>query len=623
MPGGLSPMLTELGEAIGGNLQIVPIDGFDELMAQLAQLSASRSAVRPGSAASGRPDPTTLPFDMQVVDGATLDDLDWARVQTQIVAYCRGLWIRVPTPVDRAWLVEQMYGAHLLVREGNAVEVTVAGYLLFANRPTDRLPSARCIVRVEGEPDRVLDGNLWSQLDGVMAILDEANEPFRLKGSVSEDVYPYPPLALKEVVVNALAHRRYDAEQSVVVDVTARRVSIVNPGGLVEDVLQNVERSGLQERIERGARGIKGYRNHVLADVLYGAGAMDKRGSGLADVQAWVRQNNGAVRFGPAADNARFEVDLDARPEAVDEVTRTAHPVVPGAIYVSNLLEVLALPPVVWHGGTDARAPGPVWKATGATDLPPFILRDKRLYTFSDLTDRANPLSGVVDRGDVEELSLGEFTDGEEGERRLVSLLNPCLARHLDRKGLVVDKKRLRAYFPRTVDGPREITYQARARRATRTVTKPIVSRTTQQVRYWEHESVRFDFERYRDAWSLQVLPGYVFTTNGWRRLVDSPRVGALATRRASRDYNPNVNSDLVFWTWVVSGGEDNVVIDTGGPDGILLRGTLASCEVRDAPGAGAEPTPDNDARLDMDELEEQLGEIADEIGEDDDAARD
>jgi hypothetical protein len=103
--------------------------------------------------------------------------------------------------------------------------------------------------------------------------------------------------------------------------------------------------------------------------------------------------------------------------------------------------------------------------------------------------------------------------------------------RHLKARGLAVDKKRKRAYFPRTEAGERPVPYQARLRRATRVVTKPVVSRTTQKIRYWEHKAFYFSFECLADTWVLQILPGYVFTTDGRYDPLNSQRVTALATR--------------------------------------------------------------------------------------------
>ena len=78
---------------------------------------------------------------------------------------------------------------------------------MFADRPSKRIAGAECHLKVRGDEKRRIDGNLLSQLDSIQEVLDELNQPFRLKSAVSESVYPYPPLALKELLVNALVHR--------------------------------------------------------------------------------------------------------------------------------------------------------------------------------------------------------------------------------------------------------------------------------------------------------------------------------------------------------------------------------------------------------------------------------
>jgi len=378
---------------------------------------------------------------------------------------------------------------------------------------------------------------------------------------------------------------------------------------LADEVVQRVAQP-LQTEIEQGKRGIKGYRNPVIADVFYSAGAMDKAGSGLADVQKWVNENEGKVVFGPQADNTIFEVVLVRRAEAVDEVTGMATPLGVTARYLSNLLEVLAWPETVWHAGTMARKPVDVWDGMGDTPLPAFILANERLYTFAVLRDPTNPFCGKCDPHDVRAMATADFMIGEEGERRFVRLLNQCLYRYLNTQGLIVDRKRQRSYFPRSDAGPREITYQARLRRATRTVTKPVISRTTQRVRYWEHEAIRFGFDRFGGAWTLHLVSGYVFTVNGLFKLVEGPKVGPLATRRAAHDYNPQIHNDLVFWLWVLAQGTDRFLLDTGSSQGIEVQAQYASCMVRDIASVSNDTELDVATTSDLVEVEKELDEL-------------
>lgn len=544
--GSLNPLVRRFSQVIGTNFQVVPISGFDELMERCWALSNDRvvqlapTTVLPAVAA-----PATL--DMRGVEGVSIADLDISAVRARLTNYCAALDIPVPQQISEDWLIELLATLDLAVKKPDGtVHPTVGGYLLFAKKPQEVMSNAVVQFKALGE-EREVTGNLWNQLDILSDALAEFNRPFRLKGDVSESVYPYPPLALKEIVVNALVHRDYAAKTPITFELEHDRVVVTNPGGLVSDVLIHTPGNSLQEWIAAGHRGVKGYRNPVIADLFYGAGAMDKEGSGLADVHKWVNENGASVQFGSRSENTGFQVTVLSRPEAVDRITGTAAPVVLSTRYAGNMLEVLKLPEIIWQAEMAENSVRSIWEAAGERWLPPFVLHGSRAYSLH----RFRTMKGQR----AVSVGTGDFQGRPDGDRVYVWLLNEYFYRHLEYRGLVVDKKRKRAYFPRTETGERPIPYQARLRRATRVVTKPIVSSSTQKVRYWEHKSFSFSFDRFDAAWALQILPGYVFTTDGKYDLLSGERVTALATKRASHDYNSHVHHDLVFWAWVLSGG--------------------------------------------------------------------
>lgn len=371
-----------------------------------------------------------------------------------------------------------------------------------------------------------------------------------------------PPLALKEIIVNALVHRDYRATEPISIEITSASITILNRGGLVEEVGHRVEAGSIETEIRRGRRGIKGYRNPVLADLFYGSGEMDKAGSGLSDVLRDVRNNGGDVRFGPDIENASFEVEIFSRPEAVDKTTGTASPLVATTSrYAANVIEVAHLPIQMFHAGVTTSHVSQIWRRLPQQWIPPFLLLEQRVFSFYDPEARGNPLSQILEGGDQETISTEEFSAGAEGSRRLVQLLNFSFEAHLYRLGLIVDKKRKRAYFPRTEEGPRSIAYQARLRKATRTVVKTRVSKRTNQILYWEHEAFSYRFERYGDTWGLLIDPGYVFSFDGFKGLLAPERVNKLSTQRAARDYNNSVLNDLSFWLWFISSGEPGTLV--------------------------------------------------------------
>ena len=229
----------------------------------------------------------------------------------------------------------------LAVTENDALIPNVGAQLLFAADASKQIASAQIHVALEGPPEWVatvagqdaekqarfvLEGNLWTQLDAASAFLSRANKPFRLKGTTSLDVYPYPPLALKELLTNLIAHRDYSINEPSTIHVTPTRITFSNPGGLIDHVRKQLRDESIFNAIRESQRGIKGYRNPVVADFFYAAGAMDKKGSGLPDVLDESANNLNDVTFGPSSDNHSFHAAIGAQPEVeqVDHITRTA-----------------------------------------------------------------------------------------------------------------------------------------------------------------------------------------------------------------------------------------------------------------------------------------------------------
>jgi len=606
----LHPLVQELQTTIGTNFQLIGIDGFDELLDLLAaHCGAQHRISQVGPIPSAQHWSADLPFDMSAIE-APLDEIDWAKVQTVLLTYCRTMSIPIPKSIDRVWLIERMCELDLASKNGRETQLTTGGYLLFAKSARARITGASVTVRVDGKVESQFAGNLLTQLDALMDLADQVNRPFRLKGSVSEEVFPYPKLALKELIVNAPVHRTYERPEPIVVDLETSFLRITNPGGLVDVVFSKVD-VNLQQHIEQGVRGIKGYRNPVLADLFYGSGAMDKQGSGLPDVEVEVRHNGGQVTFGPTHENQSFRAVIYRRPEIVDERTRTATSLVQRTKYSANLLELVSHPDTLWSGISNVKKVGDVVDQLPSPYGWPFVWKHGEIITFSDLTDPENPLSRFVRKGSAREHRWSTWEADEERRRELVWLLNECFYKMLYRRLMIVDRHRKRAYFPRTDKGSREITYRASFRQATRTVTKAVISKRTQRVVYWEHEAFWFAFESFADIWALRILPGYVFTTDGERALLYHKRVGALATKKAARDYNQQVLNDLVFWAWIFTEGEEKVSLATSGAVNVELLGNLASCELPMPIG-----TDDDLVHEYLELADEEVAEIENEIAD-------
>lgn len=652
-----SSLVQELSATIGPNLQFVPIDGFDELLVAIDRSAQSAGFATLASVEGvGPTEASSRVHDLRPSELA-LSDLNESLLKAKLLDYAEAMRIPVPDLRTDRGLGTAMVEQSLAIGQGSSMRATTGGQLLFAKSAAIQLDSAKIKVTVSGtrqwvndvldlpvQPGAVSDsdpiceeltlaGDLWSQLEQASNLLSRVNRPFRMKGPVSQSAYPYTPLVLKELLTNLLAHRDYQDARHAVLDITREAIRFENPGGLVESVRCQLEEESIQQVIGAGLRRLKGYRNPVVANFFFSAGAMDKEGSGLPDVVHEAANNLNAVAFGPSADNGSFLAVIQCRPESlqVDEETKTARPQ-PGELrYSPNLLRIVGWPPRIRKLATIASV-----KDVARVEIDSSIalgLHKNWIWTFADPTlPSGKALGELILPEEQHELQTDELLADRDATAILPRLLNTALAAHLRKAGLIVkfESGRLRAYFPSDEGNPREISYRSAFRQSKRTVAKPIVSRSTGRIVYWEHKAVSLRFERFDSAWALSLLPGYVFTIDGHAQPIASERIGPLSTRRAARDYNPTVLHDLVFWSRMISAqAESEFALALNSEPGsavVRIASLVPTFVFQEAIEAGiadsreAEGLGDGDAEL-QDEIEQAIAESATGEEEDDEAA--
>jgi hypothetical protein len=132
--------------------------------------------------------------------------------------------------------------------------------------------------------------------------------------------------------------------------------------------------------------------------------------------------------------------------------------------------------------------------------------------------------------------------------------------------------------------------------------------------------AIRFSVRRFGGQWGLLLVPGWVFTLDGLRRLLRGPRVGPLSTRLTAHEYNQTVANHLYFWLAMLVGDGDTVRLPYSG---LELSRDLVSRQVTGAPSIAspdddlidatavdlaADPAPDG-----IDDITKELAELADE----------
>lgn len=115
------------------------------------------------------------------------------------------------------------------------------------------------------------EGSLLEQFDGIMRFINGHNTKQSLiEGIERKDITAYPIVAVREAVLNALVHRDYSIQGTILISIYPDRLTISSPGGLNEIY-----------SIEDLKTGISSTRNPNLANIFYRLGYIEAYGTGI------------------------------------------------------------------------------------------------------------------------------------------------------------------------------------------------------------------------------------------------------------------------------------------------------------------------------------------------------
>ncbi|AMR29058.1 ATP-dependent DNA helicase RecG [Hymenobacter psoromatis] len=249
--------------------------------------------------------------DVQPVGGTSLADLDLGR----LLDYFRRVRQQEDTPEadDAAGWTQLLLNTELMVELRDAVVpagtlvCSLASLLLFGRNPNRFLPQAGITaVRYAGQekeyatPQRFRgplvalfqkddSGQVEKLEDGVIDralafVQQHASDPEKLVGAVRTEQWHYPPEAVREAIVNAVAHRDYllgatDIELAIYAD----RLEVISPGRLPNGITP--------ARMRAGTRAT---RNQLVLDVLRDYRYMEHMGMGIRlKIIRLMREYNG------------------------------------------------------------------------------------------------------------------------------------------------------------------------------------------------------------------------------------------------------------------------------------------------------------------------------------------
>ena len=175
-------------------------------------------------------------------------------------------------------ILEFMKSYKLLWEENHRFYPTLAGILLFSQKPQHYLPEAFVICsHFQGTQGRQAlatrdcTGTLFQQVNDCMAFLTERlYHSFEITKSRRKEMLEIPEMALREIVINALVHRDYQISAPCKIAIYADRIEIFSPGNFPGPIkTDNLE------------LGITYIRNPVICNIFREAGYIEKLGSGF------------------------------------------------------------------------------------------------------------------------------------------------------------------------------------------------------------------------------------------------------------------------------------------------------------------------------------------------------
>lgn len=174
----------------------------------------------------------------------------------------------------------------------NEFQVTAAAYLLFGRSPATRFPHCEILadayddVRVSGRPKGQIGINapLPHGLEQALKFIDDHTlHPRRVVGLNNVRLDEYPTNALREALVNAVAHRSYDDRtRKIFLRLFLDRIEVASPGYLPKPLtLAKLRRGGYRPCS----------RNPMISQALATLAAMEQRGTGFARMREAMRNH--------------------------------------------------------------------------------------------------------------------------------------------------------------------------------------------------------------------------------------------------------------------------------------------------------------------------------------------
>lgn len=568
-----------LHEKVGSNLQIVRIEGFDELFVDINRQLKGQS-LNPKDVVSPIVSSSKRTYDSEPLWDKSLDDLDQVSLKARLKEHQRRVGNSEIQDFE-TFLLEYDFA----VKRDGQLHPTRGLWLLFGNEQsvTFEKPFLKSILKEGSKKQTVFEGNLIEQFEALRNQLNspEFNPEIRVKaegGSLDQQAYHIR--GILELLVNHFVHRDYEIEEpSEIHYIPGEAITFKTIGGLAETI--SLRLSPDDDGYFRPQRGVKHHRNPLLADVFYGMNYMDGEGSGLVDVERYAAEHNGDVVFQDLGDSVVSRLSQADQVKAGN--SKTANSKVKKRIFQTNLLGLQELPNSVYRlplvSGHDTSKTAYSHKGVNYSKLPLFSVDGGMAISFADWKHFSDAISnlGYLEYADQE--PVNEWLGNEDKRRIVVGLLRKEWERYLSRffeQGLIVDRKKSRAYFTPKSDNGRTIVWDSASKKGNK---RGVVKSRGRNNESYENEGISYSIQQFGSMWSVQIKPIYVFTKADGKTPIRGIEQTKKATKRYKFDRNNSVASDLTFWTTFLGEGKTLIDISSQGSNPIYVNCQLSEAE--------------------------------------------
>ena len=230
------------------------------------------------------------PFDETICREAGYEAIDEREVKDFLKNKAIKIKVDIPRVPIKDFLVNTL---KVVKKEDGELRPTHAGLLFFGKDPSEYIPQNeiriarfRGVTRIEFIDSKEIKGPFYKMLDEVEAFFKRNT---RLASKVVEfkrvDIPEYPYEAIREAIINAIAHRDYTRRGApIIISIFDDRVEISNPGGL----LPGLNIKNLEGRHET--------RNEKICSIFHHTMDMEKFGTGIRKMKRLTKEHGLSTR---------------------------------------------------------------------------------------------------------------------------------------------------------------------------------------------------------------------------------------------------------------------------------------------------------------------------------------